>query len=342
MHNIFRNLQKSDGEIIYYETGGTGWEGSVAGVEGTQVALDPVPDYAKLAVSAKQLGNVLPRQTLFITEGKGMGQFRSIVGTGTDGVTVDRPWDSVPDATSHVVILAGAVVENLHVGNEFYDSHQWVGIYGAGVRNAWVNDLYDRVSGGTDLWKIHGLRQMSLNLIYCNKYHERAGIAIVNDRFQGGETPRLQVFGNEVRNCSLESRAYVSTENGQNAPRLIGQVRAPGKSSGLAPLPGLEPGLSIYDSLGHPEMGPPINDPALDKLESSTQWNLFYGNQVARCPIGLEIGKAVRRTLVLNNLFLECALPVNNMGRDTLSVGNMVYTAQLPVQTFSGTTTGTQ
>ncbi|MDP2990169.1 MAG: glycosyl hydrolase family 28-related protein, partial [Kiritimatiellota bacterium] len=307
MHNIFRNLRKIDGDILLYETGSTAWDGRAASVLGNRVLLAGEPDFEKMIdgnvrwLIAQRIvtNNVLPHRVLFISEGRGIGQLREIVGTEGATVIIERPWDVNPDETSRLVILTGGAVENLHVGNEYFDSHQWVGIYGAGLRNVWVNDVYERVSGGTYLWKTDGYRLMALNLIYVNKYHERAGIAVVNSREGGGETDKLQVFGNEFRNNSIEDRAYVSTENGQNAPRLMGHQVRRDKSNALSPLPGREPGIGIFDMLGHPEMGAVETDPAYDALPISTKWNLIYGNQIVRCPIGIEIGKAVANTIVI-------------------------------------------
>ena len=129
----------------------------------------------------------------------------------------------------------------------------------------------------------------------------------------------------------IEERAYVSQENGQNAPRLAGQVRRD-KSNALSPLPGREPGIGIFDMLGHPEMGTVETDPAFDALPPSTRWNLIYGNQIARCPIGIEIGKAVEKTIITGNLFLQTELMINDMGRDTIKGGNTIYNAVLPVE----------
>ena len=321
LHNIFENCRKSDGEIIYYEMGQTAWSGRVQEVRGASLRLADAPDLARVAPSIHPADNLLPHHLLFVSEGRGLGQFREI--TRTDGATLqlDRPWVSAPDSNSLCVIIAGGALENLHVGNEYFLSHQWVGIYGSGVRNAWVNETYESVSGGTDLWKTHGIRQMSLNLVYANKYHERAGVALANDRYQGGETAQVQVFGNEIRNCAVEGRSYASTENGQMPPRLLGQART-GKSNGLCPLPGAEPGIAIFDLLGHPEMGPADTPAATGKLPVSTRWNLLYANQIVRCPIGIQIGGAVGNTLLLQNVFFLCPTPILDQGRRTLSQGN--------------------
>ena len=39
MHNLFRNCNKGDGELLMYETGGAPWFGKVAAAEGTRVTL---------------------------------------------------------------------------------------------------------------------------------------------------------------------------------------------------------------------------------------------------------------------------------------------------------------
>lgn len=57
---------------------------------------------------------------MFITAGTGAGQYRFVVSVDQSRVTIDRPWDVVPDQDS-TIILCPYFSRNLLVGNEFHD-----------------------------------------------------------------------------------------------------------------------------------------------------------------------------------------------------------------------------
>ena len=225
------------------------------------------------------------------------------------------------------------MIENVHIGNEFFYCHYYCGVYGSGLRNVWVNEVYESVGGGLFLWPIAGARVMALNLVYGNKYHERAGIVMTNDRRPGyGGKPTAQqikrhqslqkCFGNEVRACSLRQRSYVSSENGQIWTRPLRYHWARhGRSSPISPVPGTEAAIAVWDTLrwaGGPD------DPGLDKLPASTRWNLLAENHIVRCPVGIQIGKAVEKTILMSNSFYECPTPVRDLGRGTINLDSFI------------------
>ncbi|MBM4045450.1 MAG: hypothetical protein FJ279_10065 [Planctomycetes bacterium] len=323
VHNIFRNCNKGDGELLMYETGGLGWFGPAARADATRVtaADDPkwTPDQFK-------------GETAIIVAGRGLGQFRAIASNTADTLTVDTPWRVRPDATSTLAIMRAGVVENLHIGNEFFYCHYYSGIYGSGIRNVWVNEVYESVGGGTFLWPIHGPRLMALNLIYGGKYHERGGIVMTNDRRPDGKPTEAQMqayqklpkcFGNEVRGSGIRERSYVSTENGQIWTRSLRYHWARhGRSSPINPLPGAEAAIAVWDTLqwaGYPE------EPELDNLPASTRWNLLAENLIVRCPVGILVGKAADRTILASNSFHECGTPVKDLGRNTVVLDEFVH-----------------
>ncbi|MDP2990571.1 MAG: glycosyl hydrolase family 28-related protein [Kiritimatiellota bacterium] len=342
VHNTFENMRKGDGELLMYEAGSARWFGKASGGGANRISAADAGGGAKTGpgwqetIEGERPGTAkagFKGFTVTINQGRGVGQFRTVVSNTHDTLTVDRPWRVTPDDTSVFTILWGAVVENLHVGNEFFRCHCYAGIYGSGLRNVWVNEIYEAVSGGLVLWPINGPRIMSFNLIYANKYYEQGGVMLQNGRGPAygamskamtNEYPNLQkMVGNEVRGCSLEDKRYTSTENGQIWTSVMRDKWArQGRSSPFMPVPGNEAALAVWDTLqwaNYPE------DPGLDKLPASSRWNLLLENQVVRCPTGVLIGKAVERTVVAGNAFYETPRPILDLGRDTIATNNYVH-----------------
>ena len=316
LHNIFRNLRKSDGEMLLYETGvGTAW-GTATGA-GPR-SLEAKPDEPWKPDQWKD-------HRVLICAGCGTGQMRWIVGNTSGALTIDQPWRVVPDATSKFCVLRGEVLENLHIGNEYFFSHQWSGIFGAAVRNVWVNAVMESVSGGHYLWKIHGVRQQSLNVHLGGRYHERGRLAIINNRYKGRYKPLEvdlpMVFGNEVRHCAFRRPSYVTMQNCPDGG--VGTARgkiAVGTGCPLTPIPGEEPGLGLYDSTYHPSRTNP-DDPKLDTLPVSTRWNLLADNLFMQCPVGIRIGRRVAHTVLWDNTYYDCTMPVRDSGIGTRETG---------------------
>jgi hypothetical protein len=187
------------------------------------------------------------------------------------------------------------------------------------------------VTMGLVWWAIEGPRAQYLNLAYGEKFNSRGGVIVYNRRQSDATDPavkaaqmaELKVVGNEVRGCSLRERAYVSTENGQ----IFGRVMEynwgrKGVSSPLTPLPGTEAAITVYDE--PPYWGGPPTDPVLETFPVSTRWNLLAENQIVRCPVGIEVGKGVDRTVLRDNTFYETPTPVLDLGKNTLNMGSFV------------------
>ena len=88
--------------------------------------------------------NATVKPSLFITGGLGIGQKRSIIGFTPTSITIDRPWDITPNATSYYAItsLAGDTlniidnqVSNGKVGISLYDGAYSSIIYGNTLYN---------------------------------------------------------------------------------------------------------------------------------------------------------------------------------------------------------------
>ena len=329
LHNTFRGLWKGDGENMMYETGGGLWHGQVAEVRGQTVVAAGAPGWKP---------NDLKGALVFLTAGPGIGQFRTVVSNDATSVTLDRPWLVAPDTTSTFGVYSGVVTECLHLGNELYHCHYYSGIFGSGVRNVWVNDIFEDVTGGLFLWAISGQRVMFENLMYAEKFNERAGIVFVNYRYtdakadpeKAQELAVLKMFGNEVRSCSVRERSYVASQNGMIEGGVMkGNWASKGVSSPITPVPGTEAGIVFFDE--PPYWGGVPTDPLLDAYPASTRWNLVADNQIVRCPVGIELGKAVDHTILYNNTFYETPLPIQDLARNTLNLGSFVAMGGKPV-----------
>ena len=106
---------------------------------------------------------------------------------------------------------------------------------------------------------------------------------------------------------------------------MRGKLRI-GTGCPLTPMPGVEPGLGLYDSLAHPNYCNP-DDPRLDKLPVSTRWNLFADNLFMQCPVGIRIGRRVARTILSDNTYYDCTVPVRDGGTDTRESGATYWKA---------------
>ena len=326
LHNTFRQMWKDDGEILMYESGAGLWHGQAASGGASSVVAAGTPGWKP---------NQYVGCMVFLTGGPGIGQFRTVTGNDASSLTVDQPWRIAPDARSTFGLLHMVVTECLHLGNEFYNCTNYCGIYGAGVRNVWCNEIYQNVSGGLVLWAITGYRAMYLNLVYAEKFNAQAGITLYNRREGETKDPAElaipKVIGNEIRWCSVRERSYISTENGQIWNDVLRDHWArKGISSPLTPVPGTESGITIMDE--PPFWGGTPNDPALDALPVSTKWNLVADNQIVRCPIGIELGKAVDHTILYNNTFYETPTPVLDLAKGTENTGSFVSEGGLPVR----------
>ncbi|MBT3380009.1 MAG: hypothetical protein HN742_36070 [Lentisphaerae bacterium] len=85
---------------------------------------------------------------VFILHGKGMGQYRQIAAVADDDitVTVDRPWDVMPDGTSLITITM--MQRNyLFIGNHFEDAGIALQYYGTSINHVAADNTCTRAGG---------------------------------------------------------------------------------------------------------------------------------------------------------------------------------------------------
>ena len=108
------------------------WTGAPTRVDETTLTVDGEPFW----IGLKEAWAV-------VTAGRGLGQWRRVVGNGPNVVAVAPAWDVLPDATSTIVV-DGFVAENLFLSNGFPSGTEDRGRYAA-VRTHTLGNVFDRV-----------------------------------------------------------------------------------------------------------------------------------------------------------------------------------------------------
>ena len=121
-----------DGEMIMAQAGSADfWDtGMVASVQGLR--LTPVNrSWAGSWLWA--FADDLDRSYVAITRGKGTGQWRRVASHDATSLTVDRPWDVAPDATSTYSVGAFIALEQTWVGNQVQNGACGMMLWNGGI-----------------------------------------------------------------------------------------------------------------------------------------------------------------------------------------------------------------
>ena len=112
-----------------FDAGGGAYLGGIAAADGTRLTLAADPTYPDWA---KEKSDLWRRSVVCILSGRGAGQWRDVTANHGRSWEIDRPFDTLPDATSIATIVPfnGRV---LIVGNHFEDAN-WVNAgYGTSI-----------------------------------------------------------------------------------------------------------------------------------------------------------------------------------------------------------------
>ena len=126
-----------DREAMTTDAGGGCYYGRAAGADGTRTLL---------AEDAKPGGRDWAGAGLFILDGRGRGQWRRVVRVEPRAITVDRPWDVAPDATS---VLTCTMFQGryLFIGNHFSDAGVALQLYGMACEVICDGNVSTRTAG---------------------------------------------------------------------------------------------------------------------------------------------------------------------------------------------------
>ncbi len=145
-HTVLRNMMGWDREAITSDAGGGLYYGPIVKAEGRTVTLpdDPKPgkrDWTGAAV--------------YIVQGKGWSQTRTLTGVEGATLTVDAPWDVPPDATS-LIEITQMHRHYLVVGNDFADNGVSVQFYGGAIEHIVAGNTCARSGGYQTIAKPYG------------------------------------------------------------------------------------------------------------------------------------------------------------------------------------------
>jgi hypothetical protein len=135
--NAFLFEHGGDRESITSDSSGEIYHGRIAAGDPTGITLpkppqDPAPRWIGSAV--------------YIVDGKGQGQWRSIARFDGARIVVDRPWDVVPDASS-TVACTYLLRRWLILDNDFADTGVAIQIYGASIEHLLAGNRSMRTAG---------------------------------------------------------------------------------------------------------------------------------------------------------------------------------------------------
>ncbi len=138
--NRIRLCHGWDREAMTTDAGGAAYYGHIERVEGKRLVL-AAP--GKFSAHGNWEG-----AGVFILGGRGMGQYREVraVDKGGRTVTVDRPWDVPPDASS-VITLTMMHRNYLFIGNRFEDAGIALQYYGTSIGHVAEGNTSERAGG---------------------------------------------------------------------------------------------------------------------------------------------------------------------------------------------------
>jgi len=144
-NNTIRDLGRRGNaeEMIMSEYGSAFWWGKCSAAEQSSVKPSGTPQWKD-----NQFSECSDPVFVFITSGRGVGQFRQVAGNDKDTVFVRQPWDVMPDATSCFAVLP-LTFRDLYVNNSVIDCD-------GRVKLAW-GSLVECVVAGTLAYHNEGL-----------------------------------------------------------------------------------------------------------------------------------------------------------------------------------------
>ena len=307
------------GEMFLYEMGDVLWQGTPDAVDGDSFSSSKMSWGTKAFVN-KTDGYQSTAYAL-ITAGTGIGQCIPIVAGEDKIVRIKQPWTIRPDASSHIMITVGCM-ENIHVSNQFRDGVSYSGIYGAGSRNIWAGDEFDRVSEGMMLWGTGASSPLCMNVIRDLRLQERAGIFLMGE-YKSITVPLTPLLlGNEIRACQVYGRQ-----------RNAGNEYGMGQQVWRWPFNDMPPGNARHSTFGseaavhlslisgwagnHQDESPDFQNGCLGSS------NLVWGVLAARSPVGIRISSGFENTAVIDFSSEHNDAAISNSGKSSYFQGTI-------------------
>lgn len=279
--NKFRN----DGETLLTEGGGgrrTENLGTVASATATTLS-DPTN---KIVVTPFAAGQIPENYGVAIVGGRGAGQSRRVTAYTQGTLTVDKPWDMVPDTTSRYSTFVWGLEKSLIKGNTLVQNPRGIWLYQTAIREVDIVDNTMTEGGGIYLRSAQNLKsrlfvpmfgvRIAGNNITNTTKQWRSYISVMFVRMDEQDFG-IGTVGVEVRNNILQA----------NSPNLT----MPQEESG---------GAEGFINRMHAE-GP---TQALSKNQTRLLGTIFQNNQCIGCEVGVIVRDGAKGTVQDGNVVI--------------------------------------
>lgn len=228
------NPEDNSGEQIMFEYPLAHYYGPVSSAKGQTVSFTD-PSY-----TISTVGDIIA-----ITGGKGQGQYRVITAVDKGSVTVDRPWDIIPDSTSRVIIsdmftdmaIYRNTIEGFDNYYEVFNASAGIQAYGNTINTFVTNNHFSKLMTGVQFWAHYTSKSdhhaLSFWTIIDNNIirQTRYGVLLrfyYNDGQTPTSAPASYILHTAIRNNSIYESRLSSAVNlsgiGGNAI-LIGSLK---------------------------------------------------------------------------------------------------------------------
>lgn len=170
----------------------------------TGKALGATADTVQVAgwtLKANEITTTAVEYYAFVVSGPGTGQYRKIIGNAADGtLKLDQPWNIVPDKTSRVDVIRGAV-KNLFVNNWISDSRGSLQFsYGAGLDNTVAGNQINNSGSITLFGGIEDWTDSNNPYLAMTAYNNIVGNFLANSGgiFLKGNVGKGHAYGDDV------------------------------------------------------------------------------------------------------------------------------------------------
>lgn len=290
-HNFSDNLMQAERESMVFDINSligyhdrlfdkkAPWQGWVASSTDVKVTLKDA------ALTAKQCDNL----AILIVAGKGAGQSRIVASTQTNGVTVAKPWDVIPDATS-VAMIYTQTRDVILYANEAQNTSCFGEFYGHGFDSVIAANTVRRDNGS---WAFAGyfLQWIDNDFQSAMPYYSYIGPR----GYTGEITPEYNATFAAVGCCA---RGNFTIEMNPN------QIKVPYPYVRGATVRNNRMALGHRILMMHGYGGPrtTLSYVALEDV-------VIEHNKISKAPIGIEIDANVNRALLSGNEFTEVPNP---------------------------------
>ncbi|MCE5238981.1 NEW3 domain-containing protein [bacterium] len=275
-HNTLTDMFGWDREAMTSDAGGGAYFGKVAASTPTvTTTAEDTKDGARWGGGG-----------VYILDGKGMGQYRRVAAINGREITVDRPWDVPPDATSILTVCAFQG-RCLFVGNDFTDAGVALQFYGNAIEHLMIGNVSRRTAG---------FHNFGMN--YSNGIQPSWYLQWLDNTISEGNT-----YWSDHDNWRLSGEAH------------IGVYIFPPAANWQTPLTlGTMVRRNKLQSNAHIMLGCEWNGPGADRPGRHVRDAIVEHNQIARSELGIYAYTPVEGLVIRENRFDRVRRPLDGPG----------------------------